>query len=566
MRGVSLCRRIGVVCRLLESIPAWALGAPQAMKPARSCGIMNSHEFPRRLVTPLAPNPAATTDPYTWIEMTADSAPDHAFAEDAAHRRMDYGELLGLSASWAAALRDRGVRAGDRVAVQVDKSFEAIVLYAACLRIGAVYVPINTANTPNEVDYYLRDAEPRVAVVRPADFASLAKIAEAAGVTDLQTLGADTDGSLVELARSFGGQIAPRPALPAEALAAILYTSGTTGRAKGALLSRGNLGSNAATLAAAWHFSPGDVLLHALPLFHVHGLFVGVNIVLASGSSLLLQSGFDAQRVLESLPKATVFMGVPTFYTRLLQLPGLDRASTARMRLFVSGSAPLAADTHREFARRTGHLILERYGMTETLMNTSNPYLGLRLPGSVGPALPGVDVRIAAPGTAPADGESAVGEIEVRGPNVCAGYWRDHEKTASAFTADGWFKTGDLGHLDGDGYVTIVGRAKDLVISGGYNVYPKEVEAELDALPGVAESAVFGVPHPDFGEGVTAVVVAKSGARLDENEILRAVQTRLARYKLPKRVLVVEELPRNQMGKVQKSLLRTRYAALFQPP
>ena len=517
-------------------------------------------------MSPLAPHRPVSIDPYAWIEAAAARAPDRAFAEDVAHRHMDYGELLGQSASWAAALRDRGVKAGDRVAVQIDKSLEAIVLYAACLRIGAVYVPINTANTPNEVDYTLRDAEPRVAVVRPADLASLAKIAEAAGVTELHTLGAGAEGSLVGLAGSFAGQIEPRPALPDGALAAILYTSGTTGRAKGALLSRGNLGSNAATLAAAWRFSSADVLLHALPLFHVHGLFVGVNIVLASRASLLLQSGFDALRALQALPKATVFMGVPTFYTRLLQVPGLDRAATAHMRLFVSGSAPLAPDTHREFERRTGHVILERYGMTETLMNTSNPYVGLRLPGSVGPALPGVDVRIAAPGAAPPDGESAVGEIEVRGPNVCAGYWRDVEKTASAFTADGWFKTGDLGHLDGGGYVTIVGRAKDLVISGGYNVYPKEVETELDALAGVAESAVFGVPHPDFGEGVTAVVVAKSGARLDEAEILRAVRSRLARYKLPKRVLVVEELPRNQMGKVQKSLLRTRYAALFQPP
>jgi malonyl-CoA/methylmalonyl-CoA synthetase len=542
-----VCRRIGALGHLLEAIAG---------------AVLWHHDF----VTSLTSNRPASIDPYAWIEAAAARAPDRAFAEDAAHRRMDYGELLGLSAAWAAALRDRGVKTGDRVAVQVDKSLEAIVLYAACLRIGAVYVPINTANTPNEVDYTLRDAEPRLAVVRPADLASLANIAEAAGVTDLHTLGAGAEGSLVELARSFAGQIEPRPALPAGALAAILYTSGTTGRAKGALLSRGNLGSNAATLAAAWRFSPADVLLHALPLFHVHGLFVGVNIVLASGASLLLQSSFDALRVLGSLPKATVFMGVPTFFTRLLQRPGLDRASTAHMRLFVSGSAPLTPDTHREFERRTGHVILERYGMTETLMITSNPYEGLRLPGSVGPALPGVDVRIAAPDAAPTKGEAAVGEIEVRGPNVCAGYWRDVEKTASAFTADGWFKTGDLGQMDGGGYVTIVGRAKDLVISGGYNVYPKEVETELDALPGVAESAVFGVPHPDFGEGVTAVVVAKSGVRLDEAEILRAVQSRLARYKLPKRVLVVEELPRNQMGKVQKSLLRTRYAALFQPP
>jgi len=514
---------------------------------------------------PRAPESSASIDPYAWIEAGAVGAPDRAFAEDAAHRRMNYGELLSLSASWAAALRARGVEAGDRVAVQVDKSLEAIVLYAACLRIGAVYLPINTANTAHEVDYYLRDAEPRIAIVRPADSPALAGIAAAAGVTDLYTLGPGGEGSLAELARQFSGSIEARPALPAGALAAILYTSGTTGRPKGALLSRGNLGTNAVTLADLWRFSPDDVLLHALPLFHVHGLFVGVNIALASQSSLLLQSGFDAARALESLPRATVFMGVPTFYTRLLQLPALVRASTAHIRLFVSGSAPLAPDTHHEFERRTGHVILERYGMTETLMNTSNPYMGPRRPGSVGPALPGVDVRIAATGTAPSDGD-AVGEIEVRGPNVCAGYWRDPEKTASAFTADGWFKTGDLGRMDPNGYVTIVGRAKDLVITGGYNVYPKEVETELDAFPGVAESAVFGVPHPDYGEGVTAVVVAKRGARLIEAEILAAIQSRLARYKVPKRVLVIDELPRNTMGKVQKNLLRTRYAAIYEPP
>jgi malonyl-CoA/methylmalonyl-CoA synthetase len=529
---------------------------------------------------PRAPDSSASMDPYAWIEAAAGDAPDRAFAEDADHRRMNYGELLGSSASWAAALRERGVQVGDRVAVQVDKSLEAIVLYTACLRIGAVYLPINTANTPHEVDYYLRDAEPRVAVVRPADLPALAPIAEAAGVTDLHTLGAGGEGSLTELARRFSVPIEVRPELPADALAAILYTSGTTGRPKGALLSRGNLGSNAATLADLWRFSPDDVLLHALPLFHVHGLFVGVNVTLASRSSLLLQGGFDAARVLESLPRATVFMGVPTFYTRLLQVSGLDRASTAHMRLFVSGSAPLAPDTHHEFERRTGHVILERYGMTETLMNTSNPYAGLRLPGSVGPALPGVEVRIVAPGATPSDrttdddavggevgGEvgGAVGEIEVRGPNVCAGYWRDPAKTASAFTADGWFKTGDLGRMDHGGYVTIVGRAKDLVITGGYNVYPKEVETVLDALTGVAESAVFGVPHPDFGEGVAAAVVAKSGAQLAEAEILGAIQTRLARYKVPKRVFVIDELPRNALGKVQKNLLRTRYAAIFQP-
>ena len=331
------------------------------------------------------------------------------------------------------------------------------------------------------------------------------------------------------------------------------------------MLTRGNLASNAATLAQAWRFTPQDVLLHMLPLFHVHGLFAAINTVLASGSSMLLAGGFDAQQAIAQLPAATVFMGVPTYYTRLLQMAGLDRRSTAHVRLFVSGSAPLLAETHHEFERRTGHVILERYGMTETLMNTSNPYDGERVPGSVGPPLPGIEVRVVDAATGvPAPVPATVGALEIRGPNVCAGYWRDPSKTASEFTSDGWFKTGDLGCIDARGYVQIVGRAKDLVISGGYNVYPKEVEAELDALPGVLESAVIGVAHPDFGEGVTAVVVARPGATLSEQDLVRALQERVARYKVPKRVIVVAELPRNAMGKVQKNVLRQTYAALYQ--
>jgi len=360
-------------------------------------------------------------------------------------------------------------------------------------------------------------------------------------------------------------ELARRCGAPAQALehgrpdspAAILYTSGTTGRSKGAVLTRANLASNAAVLAQAWRFTGSDVLLHTLPLFHIHGLFAAVNTVLASASSLLFFEKFDASETVSHLARATVFMGVPTQYTRQLLHAGLNRETTAHMRLFVSGSAPLLAETHAEFLRRTGHAILERYGMTETLINTSNPYDGERKPGSVGLPLPGTSVRVA--------GADVIGALEVRGPNVFGGYWRDPAKTRSEFTADGWFKTGDLGRIDSDGYVSIVGRSKDLVITGGYNVYPKEVESELDALPGVLESAVFGVPHPDFGEGVTAVLVPKPGAVLSESRIIGTVQQRLARYKVPKRILFIDELPRNAMGKVQKNALRKTYASLYQP-
>ena len=507
--------------------------------------------------------PAA--DPYAWVESAARTEPQRQFLTTPAGQRLTYAGLRDESGRFAAALAARGVVPGDRVAVQVEKSLESVVLYAACLRLGAVYVPINPVSTQHELDYFLRDAEPRLAVFRPADRELLAPLATAAGVGQVETLGAHGDGSLIELARG-APLVAPAPVAPeATSLAAIVYTSGTTGRAKGAMLTRGNLSSNAATLATAWHFTTRDVLLHALPLFHVHGLFAAINTVLASGSRLVLLPGFDAAQVLQLLPQATVFMGVPTHYTRLLQLAGLNRAATASIRLFVSGSAPLLEETHREFERRTGHVILERYGMTETLMNASNPYDGARLAGSVGPALPGVALRVVNGETGRVENDpDTTGHLEINGPNVCAGYWRDPEKTRCEFTADGWFRSGDLGRIDRNGYVYIVGRAKDLVISGGYNVYPKEVEAELDALPGVLESAVIGVPHPDFGEGVTAVVVAQPGADLSEAEIIRSARARLARYKVPKRVLIVAALPRNTMGKVQKNVLRNTYAALYQ--
>lgn len=502
-------------------------------------------------------------DPIDWIDLAAGHA-HRPFLKLPRGRDFSYAALLEQSGRIASALIERGVEPGDRVAAQIDKSADAIFLYVACLRLGAVFVPINVANTPNEVEYFLRDSRPRLAVIRPQDQILIEPLARRAEVACVETLGADGGGSLPVLAnRSAADFEAPRTLEPGS-IAAIIYTSGTTGRAKGAMLTRANLASNAAVLAEAWRFCGDDVLLHTLPLFHVHGLFVAINTVLASMSCLVLLSKFDAAEALEHFPRATVYMGVPTHYTRLLQQRNLDRETTAALRLFVSGSAPLLAETHREFLRRTGHVILERYGMSETMMNTSNPYDGMRLPGSVGPPLKGTAMRVASAETGAVEIEpDVIGTLEVKGPNVFAGYWRDEAKTRGEFTADGWFKTGDVGRIDRNGYVHIVGRAKDLVISGGCNVYPKEVESELDAVEGVLESAVFGVPHPDFGEGVTAVVVAKPGAILSEEAIIESVKLRLACYKVPKRILLVDELPRNSMGKVQKNALRKTFAAIY---
>ncbi len=502
-------------------------------------------------------------DPSDWIE-EAHRRSDRPFLRTLDGRNFSYWALREQSGRMASALMRRGVQSGDRVAVQVEKSAEAVFLYVACLRLGAVFVPINVANTPNEVEYYLRDSQPRAAIVRPQDLALIEPLTRHAKVDCLETLGADGGGSLARLTGEAAADFTAPRTLTSGAIAAIIYTSGTTGRPKGAMLTRANLASNAAVLAEAWRFCEADVLLHTLPLFHIHGLFVAINTVLASKASLLLASKFEAAQALEHFSQASVYMGVPTHYTRLLQQGNLDRDTTATMRLFVSGSAPLPAETHREFLQRTGHVILERYGMSETMMNTSNPYDGVRLPGSVGPPLKGISLRVrnAENGAVEFDSD-VVGTLEVKGPNVFAGYWRDEEKTRTEFSADGWFKTGDVGRIDRNGYVHIVGRAKDLVISGGYNVYPKEVETELDAVEGVVESAVFGVPHPDFGEGVTAVVVAKPGAVLSEEAIIESIKLRLARYKVPKRILVVEELPRNAMGKVQKNALRKMFAAIY---
>ena len=501
-------------------------------------------------------------DPAGWLEETPARA-NRLFLRTPQGRDLSYAALREQSGRIASALSQRGALPGDRIAVQVDKSPEAVLLYAACLRLGAVFVPINVANTPNEVEYFLRDSQPRVAVVRPQDVSFIEPLARESDVA-LETLGANGHGSLLSLAAESSSDCKLPTMFDPGSIAAIIYTSGTTGRSKGAMLTRANLVSNAVVLAEAWRFTSSDVLLHTLPLFHIHGLFAAINTVLASGSSLFFLSKFDCAETLQHLRQATVYMGVPTHYTRLLQQNGLGQETTATLRLFISGSAPLLSESHREFLQRTGHVILERYGMSETLMNTSNPYDGLRLPGSVGPPLKGTMIRVTNAETGAVEAEpDVIGTLQVRGPNVFAGYWRDEERTRSEFTADGWFKTGDVGRIDRDGYVHIVGRAKDLVISGGYNVYPKEVETELDALAGVLESAVFGVPHPDFGEGVTAAVVARPGAVLSEETIIDSVKARLARYKVPKRILVVDELPRNTMGKVQKNTLRKTFAAIY---
>jgi malonyl-CoA/methylmalonyl-CoA synthetase len=437
---------------------------------------------------------------------------------------ISYGQLEAGAAHVAGRLAAQGVRPGDRVALQAEKSAEAIMVYLGVLKAGAVYLPLNSAYTPAEVDYFLGDAEPKAFITDPP-----AWVAEARAHPPLAAA-------------------VPRAA---DDLASLIYTSGTTGRSKGAMLSHGNLAANALALHEAWGFSPDDVLLHALPIFHVHGLFVALHCALLSGCPMVWLPKFADAEVLAGLARATVMMGVPTFYTRLLANPGFTRASAPNVRVFICGSAPLLPSTFAEFEARTGQRILERYGMSEAVIITTNPLAGERLAGSVGYPLPGVELRIG--------GDEETGVIEIRGPSVFSGYWRMPEKTAQEFTADGFFITGDVGRRDPDGRVWISGRAKDLIISGGYNVYPKEVELVLDELAGVTESAVIGCPHPDFGEGVVAVVLGAG----DEAAMIAEARRQLAAYKAPKRIVFVDELPRNAMGKVQKNLLRARYEHLF---
>ena len=478
----------------------------------------------------------------------------------------DGGELSGaelhlLSGRIANVLTQNGVEPGDRVAMQTEKSVPALALYLACLRAGALFLPLNTAYTAAELDYFLGDAEPRVFVCDPKVEATLKPMAEAKGITVL-TLDPQGEGGLSDLAGKALAEFT-NAERGEDDLAAILYTSGTTGRSKGAMLSHGNLLSNTESLVEAWQFTAQDTLLHALPIFHAHGLFVAVNTLFRAGGRLIFLPKFDLEIVLGKLGQATSMMGVPTFYTRLLSDARFTRELTGHMRLFISGSAPLLAETHREFEDRTGHRILERYGMTETTMNTSNPYEGDRRAGTVGLPLPGVEARITDADTAAILPQGETGILEVRGPNVFKGYWRMPEKTAEEFRTDGFFITGDIARIDTDGYITIVGRAKDLVISGGYNVYPKEVEAEIDLLDGVAESAVIGVPHADFGEAVVAVVVRNGAAAISGDEIQSSLQAKLAKFKCPKSVFFADELPRNSMGKVQKNVLREAHKSTF---
>jgi malonyl-CoA/methylmalonyl-CoA synthetase len=473
-------------------------------------------------------------------------------------KAVSYGEAEEGAARYAALFASRGLVPGDRIAVQVEKSPEALLLYLGCLRAGLAYLPLNNAYHEAEVRYFLENAEPRAVVAQPSSMPWLQPLASSLGIRNVFSLDAHGGGTLQEAAAKMPARF-ETVERSADDLAAILYTSGTTGRSKGAMLSHGNLASNARVLHEAWGFRPGDVLVHMLPLFHVHGLFVASHCVLLNGSAMRFHAKFDAKRAIRDFAESTVFMGVPTLYTRLLAEPGLTPGACARMRLFTSGSAPLLAETHREFERRTGQRILERYGMTETGMLTSNPLEGERRAGSVGPALPGVAVRVVDDAGRDCP-PGAIGNVVVRGANVFSGYWRMPEKTAEEFTADGFFRTGDVGSLSADGYLTIVGRSKDLIISGGYNVYPKEIELAIDELPGVQESAVVGVPHPDFGEAVTAVVVPRHGeGKASEGAIIAALKERLANFKVPKRVYFVDELPRNAMGKVQKNVLRDRF-------
>jgi malonyl-CoA/methylmalonyl-CoA synthetase len=490
---------------------------------------------------------------FALFQAAAEARPDRPFLIVEGQPLLNYGGMLDQTGRAAAWLRSVGVGQGDRVVVQTNKSPAAVILYLACLRAGAVYIPLNTTYQESELNYFLGDAEPSLLV------ASAGLPGEKVSFDGARVL---LSGDLDTAPWAAMADALPTVHLAAQDPAAILYTSGTTGRSKGAVLTHGNLSSNVKVLAEEWHWQDDDVLLHALPIFHVHGLFVALHLALFGASPILFHERFDNAAVLRDLPRATVFMGVPTFYTRLLSEPAFGQAQCATMRLFISGSAPLLDATFEEFAARTGHVILERYGMTEALMVTSNPYEGPRVAGSVGSALPGISVRIITEGGK----EAAIGEpgvLEMKGPNMFSGYWRNPEKTAEDHTSDGWFISGDIATKDDAGYIRIVGRAKDLIISGGYNVYPKEVEMVIDAIDGVEESAVIGVPHPDFGEGVVAVVARAAGAVVTTADIAAVVNVELAAFKRPKASIIVDELPRNAMGKVQKAELRNRHKDLF---
>ena len=479
-------------------------------------------------------------------------------------RYYTWRDIDRASARIANLLASLELPAGARVAAQTDKSVEALLLYLAVLRAGFVYLPLNTAYQAGEIEYFIGNAEPSVVVCSARNFVWVSKLAFKAGVKNVFTLDDDRSGSLLDRAAWHSDEHEPA-VKRADELAAILYTSGTTGRSKGAMLTHGNLLANARTLHGWWGWQPSDVLIHVLPVFHVHGLFVASHGALLAGAKMLWFNKFDPKATIAQLPRATVFMGVPTLYVRMLAEPTLTREACASMRLFVAGSAPLLPETFDAWRERTGHTIVERYGMSETVMLTSNPYHakdGERRAGTVGYPLPGVQLRIHDEKGQPCRRDE-IGGIEVKGPNVFKGYWRMPEKTAEEFTPDLWFKTGDVGKIDEHGVVTIVGRSKDLIISGGYNVYPAEIEGYLNEHPDVAESAVIGVPHPDFGEAVVAVVVPKPGARIDTAALIAGLKGKIANFKVPKQVFIEPELPRNQMGKVQKNLLREQHRGLF---
>jgi len=474
---------------------------------------------------------------------------------------LSHDAFLRKAARFAHVLVDAGLKPGDRLAAQVHKSADALALYAACVQAGLIFLPLNTGYTVDELSYFIENSGAACVVCDPASAGTLAPVTGGFGA-QLETLSADGSGSLIEKADG-KPEVFAAVDRSSDDLAAFLYTSGTTGRSKGAMLTQQNLLSNAETLVDYWCFSATDVLLHALPIFHTHGLFVATNVMLLAGGSMIFLPKLDLDAMIEFMPRATSMMGVPTFYTRLLDDDRFTADLTRHMRVFISGSAPLLAETHKQFEARTGHRILERYGMTETNMNTSNPYDGERRAGTVGFPLPGVELKITDPETGTTLPEGEVGQIEVRGPNVFKGYWQMPEKTAEELRQDGFFITGDLGRIDSDGYVHIVGRNKDLIISGGYNIYPKEIELILDDQSGVLESAVIGVPHPDFGEAVLGLIVAKPNENLDLESVLAKTSGSLARFKHPRKLIAIDALPRNTMGKVQKSVLRDQYGSLF---
>ena len=476
-------------------------------------------------------------------------------------KTITYRQFLAASGRIANTLVGKGLEPGDCVAIQVEKSPEMLNIYAACAQAGLVFLPLNPSYTVDELKYFIENSEARLIICDEKNKDDLTTIAQKFDIL-IETLNQDSTGSIIEKAKSSPEDF-ETVARSKDDLAALLYTSGTTGKSKGAMLTQTNLLSNGNVLMTEWQFTNNDVLLHALPLFHTHGLFVATNVMLSAGGSLIFLPKFDLDDIIKNLPKSSAMMGVPTFYTRLLADNRFNRKLVKHMRLFVSGSAPLLSETHIQFEKLTGHRILERYGMTETNMNTSNPYKGERRAGTVGLPLPGVDLKITSPETGKEISVDEIGQIEVRGPNVFKGYWKMPEKTKAELRENGFFITGDLGKIDNDGYIHIVGRDKDLIISGGFNIYPKELEVFLDKQLGVLESAVIGVPHGDFGETPIAIIVPSSGLQPDVYKIEKNIKKSIARYKHPSKIITVSELPRNAMGKVQKNLLRNKYNFLF---